>query len=110
VSRAKQKTPEGYVQGSIMEYLSIKQIDHIRMNTGAVKVEGRFIRFGTPGMGDILAFSNTGMPRIPRIFWIECKAPGGKQTADQKAFESWAQAMGHTYILAYSLEDVAVYL
>jgi hypothetical protein len=69
-----------------------------------------FVRFGVKGMADILAFGNTRMPRVPSVIWIECKADGGRQTPEQKSFEAQVREAGHAYVVARSIEDVAVYL
>lgn len=104
------KTPEGYVQSSILEFLAVKHMLAFRMNTGAVKLASGFVRFGVKGMADILAFGNTRMPRMPRVIWIECKADGGRQTPEQKSFQAQVEEAGHTYIVARSIDDVAVVL
>jgi hypothetical protein len=80
------------------------------MNTGAVKMTSGFVRFGVKGMADIVAFSSSRMPRIPQVIWIECKADSGRQTPEQKSFETQVREAGHTYIVARSIDDVAVYL
>ena len=99
------KTPEGYVQGAIMDWLAAKHILAFRMNTGTAKIENRFIRFGTPGMADILAFAKDGT-----VTWIECKAAKGKQSEVQKSFQRQVEENGHSYILAYSINDVEAYV
>jgi hypothetical protein len=93
-----------------MDFLAARHILAFRMNTGSAKVAGGFVRFGIKGMADILAFGNTRMPRNPVVIWIECKSAGGRQTPEQKSFESQVREAGHTYIVARSIDDVAVYL
>jgi hypothetical protein len=46
---------ESEIQKAILQYLAARRILAWRMNTGAVKTETRFFRFGSPGMADILA-------------------------------------------------------
>ena len=47
---------EAHVQATILQYLRLRGAWATRVNSGAVKTEGRFIRFnGTPGCADILA-------------------------------------------------------
>jgi hypothetical protein len=87
-----------------------------RMNTGAVKTEGRFFRFGVPGMADVLAFAWKAHPfningvsgecRVITPVWIECKAPKGVQSALQKSFQQQVEREGHRYIVARTLEEV----
>lgn len=107
-------TPEGALQSTILDWLAAKHILAFRMNTGAVKVDKRFFRFGVPGMGDVLAFPRAWrrhlgcetdhLNTVP--VWIECKAPDGRQTQLQKSFQQQVEAEGHVYIVARCLEDV----
>ena len=48
-------TPEGAVLDAVLDLLAAEHVTAWRMNTGAVKVETRFIQFGVPGFSDILA-------------------------------------------------------
>jgi hypothetical protein len=111
------KTPEGQVLASIMEYLAVRKVLAFRMNTGAVKTESRFFRFGTPGMADILAFPEKaysdgadGIWRLPHPLWLECKTPKGKQSEAQKSFQAMVEWEGHTYAVVRSIEDVEALL
>lgn len=114
---ARAVTPEGALQKTILDYLAAKHVLAFRMNTGAVKTESRFFRFGVPGMADILAFleddptvwCTCGLPTmISNVIpvWIEVKAERGQQSAFQKSFQKQVEEAGHRYILAKSLEDV----
>lgn len=65
-----------------------------RNNTGAVKLDNRFVRFGLKGAPDVLSVI------LGCLFGIEIKVPGDTQTVHQQA---WAHALtvaGGTYILA----------
>jgi hypothetical protein len=93
-------TPEGALLNLVMDWLAAERIFALRMNTGAVKIDKRFLRFGVPGLSDILAFPS-GRP-----VWIECKAPKGRQSELQKSFQDQVVGEGHIYVLAYSLDDV----
>lgn len=115
---------ERAVQKAILDYLALKKILAFRMNTGAFplsyKGKSRFVRFGRPGMADVLAFTvgyaaadkfGYGWETvegiiIPSVFWIEVKSPTGKQSEDQKIFQQEVEAVGCRYILARSLDDV----
>lgn len=55
-----------------------------RNNTGAVKLDNRFVRFGLKGAPDILAVVKG------TLFGLEIKGPGDFQTVAQ---ESWAHAL-----------------
>lgn len=117
-------TPEGALQKTIMDWLAAKRVLAFRMNTGAIKTESRFFRFGVPGMADILAFPRqmpvSGMvcefgksPQFKRTFvhgnfvmWIEVKTAKGRQSDFQKSFQRQVEEEGHRYILARDLSDV----
>jgi len=80
-----------------------------RQNTGCAPMVGkggkvRPIKFGQPGMADIVGVLNGG-----RWLAIECKRPGGKLEKDsqQEAFRTVMLAMGGVYILATTIDDVA---
>lgn len=101
-------TPEGQILKAIMEYLAARRILHFRMNTGAMVSESkgkkRFMRFGSVGMADILAFPTwSGVP-VP--YWFEVKTEKGKQAESQKLFEGLVTAEGHQYFVVRSVEDV----
>lgn len=95
------KMKESDVQKAILDYLGYKQIFHYRNNSGAFKTNsGGFYRFGTPGSPDIIAVIHG------RFIGIECKAPKGKQSENQKMFQQTLEEAGGFYILAYSIDDV----
>jgi hypothetical protein len=108
-------TPEGQILASIMEYLAVRKVLHFRMNTGAVKTENRFFRFGTPGMSDIIAFRRINarglkdfgeVLHLSKVLFLECKTPKGKQSEAQKAFQALVESHGHIYAVVRSIEDV----
>ena len=104
---------ESEIQKAILQYLAARRVLAWRMNTGAVKTETRFFRFGSPGMADILAapqsLDDWGVWQA-RFLWIECKAPRGTQSEAQKSFQIQVEEQNHTYIVARSIEDVAKWL
>lgn len=90
----------------ILHYLTIRKVWHRRINSGGAMLNGhggrgQFVRFGAPGMPDILARGSQG-----EVIWIECKSPTGKQTPDQKEWQRDAEGFGDIYILARSGDDV----
>ena len=104
---------ESLLQRSILEYLAVKRVLAFRMNTGALTMGTRFIRFGVPGMADILAFphivSMAEVLHTSPVLWIECKT-GTKQSQLQKSFQQQVELYGHRYIVARSIEDVEAVL
>lgn len=102
----RKKTPESALLSLVLGYLAAEHVMAFRMNTGAIKVDKRLVRFGTPGMADILAFPSCAPLCVPRVFWLELKAPKGVQTDLQKSFQEQVQFQGHRYCVIRSLEDL----
>ena len=99
------KVLEKSVLSQVLQYLRLKKCLCYRMNTGAgifsnANGKQRFVKFGHPGMADILAFTKQS------TIWAECKGTGGKQSENQKAFQKEVEAYGHIYIVAHGIEDV----
>lgn len=121
---SRKSTPEGAIVKAILDYLAARRVMAFRMNTGAMKAEyngkPRFMRFGMPGMADIVAFRSRSrgvddkgnwcefQEIIP--LWIEVKAPTGKQSEIQKSFQQQVEAEGHRYVVARSIADVEAVL
>ena len=105
-------TPEGFIQDLILDWLAAKHILAYRMNTGALKIDKRYVKFGVKGMADILAFPAYTSSAFGSFIeytvplWIEVKSDKGKQSAEQKSFQNQVEEAGHTYIVARSIEDV----
>lgn len=106
-------TPEGAIQKSIMDWLAAERILAFRMNTGAVKTDARFFRFGVPGMADIVSFHQVpvefgedGWGTLTKVCWIEVKTAKGRQSEFQKSFQRQVEEAGHRYVLARDLQDV----
>jgi len=100
--------PEQQIQKSILEYLAVKRIWCRRMNTGAVVAthngKSRMVRYGSPGMADILCTLFDYSSVI--VVWFEVKAPKGKQSESQGEFQKEVESEGHKYFVVYSIEDV----
>jgi hypothetical protein len=102
-------TPEGQILKAVLDYLAARHILAFRMNTGSLKdSRGIPVRFGTPGMADVLAFPQVN--GYPDICWIECKAAKGKQSPLQRSFQEQVEKEGHRYVVARSIEDLAAAL
>ena len=106
------KPKESEIQKAIMDYLTLKKIWHMRLNTGAIagehKGKKRFVKFGKPGMADILATIKNSCGGMS-LAWIEVKRQGGKQTEDQKIFEQEVFEAGHNYLVVESLDQLMVW-
>jgi hypothetical protein len=72
-----------------------------RMNTGAAKVEGRFIRFGFKGCPDVL-----GQLKDGRFLGVEVKAQAGRLRPEQTLFLGRIRSAGGVAFVARDLRDV----
>ena len=72
-----------------------------RMNTGAARVGGRFIRFGFIGCPDVL-----GQLRDGRLLGVEVKAPKGKPSTEQTLFLERINQAGGVAFIARNCRDV----
>lgn len=103
---------EQQIQSAIMEWLAIHNIWCRRLNTGAVKVDKRFFRFGSVGMGDIICtpvkLEKVGpwLMEYPVILWLEVKTDTGRQSKGQIQFMDEVRKAGHHYALVRSIDDV----
>jgi hypothetical protein len=107
---------ESQIQNAILDYLAARHVMSFRMQVGAFSSEykgkKRFMRVGTPGMADILAFpcrkvyEDGGHSWRPEPYWIEVKTDTGKQSELQKSFQAQVEAEGHGYAIVRSIEDV----
>ncbi len=97
------KSPvETHLVSACLDYLHLAGVFAWRVNSGAVKLGKRFIRFGSiNGVSDIIGVMEGG-----RFLAIECKVRPNKLTPEQKAFLNTISEMGGKAIVAYSLDDV----
>ena len=104
------QTPESALLRLVLDYLAAERIFAIRMNTGAVKTENRFFRFGVPGMADVLAFKQPEACDYPYshqiVIWLELKAGRGVQSELQRSFQIQVTDQGHRYAVIHSLEEL----
>ena len=121
MSKQPKALSEGAIQRAILDYLTARGIRAYRMQVGAFSSEyqgkSRFMRFGTPGMADILAFPHRGArDRYGNWFdcivptWLEVKSATGKQSELQKSFQAQVEDDGHRYAIVRSVDDVEALL
>lgn len=110
---------------AILEYLAtVPGVVAWRNNTGAVvresKGKRRMVRFGEPGMSDILGWvswpqvitdaahplASNFRPMIARFLAVEVKRPGQELTDAQQRFLQSVHQAGGVAIWATSVEDV----
>ncbi len=72
-----------------------------RQNSGAVRVGGRFVRFGWVGCPDVL-----GQLKDGRLLGVEVKAAKGRTSPEQVAFLDRIRAAGGMAFIARDLGDV----
>lgn len=105
---------EADTQKAILDWLAVKQIYALRLNTGIGFQGGRPVRAhsGGAGVADILAFIDVlldvnGRPRHASWpLWIEVKSFRGIQSPEQQSFEAKVRGEGHEYIVARDLDEV----
>jgi hypothetical protein len=72
-----------------------------RQNSGAVRVGGRFVRFGWVGCCDVLGQLQDG-----RLLGVEVKAAKGRTSPEQVAFLERINQAGGVAFVARDLRDV----
>ncbi len=72
-----------------------------RVNSGAVKTDERFIRYGFVGCSDILGILKGG-----RLLAVECKSAKGRLTVAQQSFLEVITKAGGLAIVARGVDDV----
>lgn len=76
-----------------------------RMNSGAVKVDGRFVRFGFVGCPDVLGQLRNGL-----VLAVECKSRTGRLREEQAVFLDIVSASGGCAFVARNARDVLEHL
>lgn len=72
-----------------------------RMNSGAVRIGKRFVRFGWKGCPDVL-----GQLKDGRLLGVEVKAPKGKLRPEQAVFLNRIRCAGGVAFMARDCRDV----
>jgi len=86
---------------SIMDWFAWRGIRCERLNSGAVRQEDRFIRFGFPGCPDLMVLDQ----RLP-VGFIEVKAPGGRMSKGQREFQQFCHLHRIPHLVATSVDEV----
>lgn len=94
---------EAVLQNLILAQLADLGVFCWRSNSGAATRGDRLIRFGKIGQPDVMAILPGG-----RFLGVEVKSDRGKQTVEQRAFQTAVELAGGTYIVARELADVMV--
>jgi len=93
----------------------IPGVDAIPMNTGEIHREGVHVKYGFPGMFDIMVRSgrnptqrwdsNKGTIHVKETLWIEVKTGTGRLSAVQVAFKEMITRWGDRYLVCRSVDD-----
>jgi len=100
--KRRNKTPENDLKKTILSYLHIHKISAWRINSGAVKIQNRYIRFSVPGIADIIGVLPDG-----RLLAVETKSAGNTLTSAQKDFLETITRNNGVAIVAYSINDIS---
>lgn len=102
VSLSRKRTPESAVLKAVLMALAMDRrvAWFARMNTGALRTEERFIKFGSPGMPDVVGYLHGG-----RMLAVECKAKEGKLSALQREWLLRARDAGCCVGVARNAQD-----
>lgn len=94
-------TTEHVIQGYILKALGqLEGCKAFRLNVGLARDRrGHAVRFGVPGMADILVLVG------PVYLWLEVKAPSGRQSKQQKAFQKAVESIGGLYRVVKSVDE-----
>lgn len=110
--RAKPRAIEHKIQVALMDYLAIaarpeiyyfaipNQSNRHIQNAAKMKAEG--VRAGTPDLCFMLPAG--------RVAWLEMKSPSGTLSAAQREFCNRAQALGHYWAMARSIDEALPHL
>ncbi|ORJ61345.1 VRR-NUC domain-containing protein [Geothermobacter hydrogeniphilus] len=98
--RRQNRKIEAATQKAIQEWFAIQKVRCERLNSGALKTDERFVRFGFPGCPDLIV-----LHRAVGVGFIEVKAPGGRLSREQKEFQTFCRGQGIPHLVARSLED-----
>lgn len=107
MKKLKALNPESKVRRDVLQILEAHRIPAKRLNSGAARMKGFWVKFGFDGCPDIVCFFRDG-----RTGWIECKAKDGKDEmgADQLEFQVMCKERGIPHVVAYSSFDVEDWL
>lgn len=106
--KPKKKRPEAKIQDEISKFLLKHGFLVIRINSGQTTADSGFLfrsyiisnNGRSSGVSDLIA-SKDG-----KVFFIEVKAPLGRQTQHQKDFQTLCINTENNYLIAKSIEDV----
>lgn len=93
------KSTEKETQTAVLDFLHKNNIFHYRNNSGAIRTDKRFFRFGATGSPDIICVKNG------KYIGIECKDVNGKLSESQVNFSINLTRAGGSYIVVHSIDE-----
>lgn len=94
--------PEGDLVRACLQLLRLRGVFAWRVNSGAIKLDKRFVRFNSiNGISDIIGILPGG-----RILAVEAKVGRNKTSEAQDAFLAEVRSRGGVAVVAYEVEDV----
>jgi hypothetical protein len=95
-------TPEGRVKAACLRYLEKRGIKAWNNPSGAVRiVPDRWLHFGKKGSADILGILPGG-----RFLAVECKAPDGRLSPEQREFLADIKALGGLAVMVRGWKEL----
>lgn len=85
-------------------YLDIKQIFYIRINSGGFKTEHGFYRMACPGVSDLIIIKDG------RVMFVELKVGNNQLSGSQVIFKKRLEKNGGLYFVIRSLEELILLL
>jgi hypothetical protein len=102
VKMSKSDTPENQVKAGVLKYLKLRGIKAWNNPTGAGRIApDRWLHFGKKGSADILGILPGG-----RFLAVECKAPHGRLSPEQREFLEDIKALGGLAVVAKSWLEI----
>jgi len=102
------KVSESQIQSTLIDYLLRKKHFVIRLNNipptqivGGQRVFRRMPKGSVKGLADLLVILDPN-----QYVWLEVKAPNGKQSPDQKEFQSNIERLAGEYYVVRKIEDL----
>lgn len=89
------------VHGCLLALNRLAGVRAWRNNSGAVRIDTAFVRFGCPGSPDVIGL----IYPHGRFLGVECKTEKGRQSDQQKRFQMMLTKHGGIYILCRSVDE-----
>ena len=93
----------------MMERLpKVTETDILQQLREVLRLHGWFVIRNHMGLGTHRGMTDLTAIRGGQVWWIEVKKPGGRISPDQERFRDDVKAHGGNWIVAKSLDDIAI--